>query len=56
VQIVKAAYTVGTLPTGITGGEVYVTDAVACTFLSTPTGGGSIKCPLFYNGSAWVGG
>jgi hypothetical protein len=52
---VMAAYTVSTLPTGITGAIAYVTDAVACTFLAALTGGGSTVCPVFYNGTAWVG-
>ncbi len=46
--------TVGGLPTPATGSMAYVTDAVACTFLATPTGGGSAFCPVIYNGSAWV--
>jgi hypothetical protein len=48
-------YTVSTLPAGNTGDNAYVTDAVACTFLATLTGGGSTVCPVFYNGTAWVG-
>ena len=52
---IMASYTVSTLPTGIQGGRVYVTDAVACVFGTVPTGGGTTKCPVFYNGSAWVG-
>ena len=47
---------VASLPSGTTGDMMYVTDAVACTFLATITGGGSTVCPVFYNGSAWVGG
>jgi hypothetical protein len=54
-QTVLKGYTVSTLPTGITGGMAYVTDAVACTFLATLTGGGSTFCPVVFNGSAWVG-
>ena len=55
-QFVLAVYTVATLPTGTVGATAYVSDAVACTFITTPTGGGSVKCPVFYNGSAWVAG
>jgi hypothetical protein len=55
-QIVMASYTVATLPTGTQGARVYVTDATTCVFGTTPTGSGSTKCPVFYNGSAWVGG
>ena len=53
-------YTVSTLPANTaagraTGALAYVTDAVACTNLATPTGGGSTFCPVIYTGSAWVG-
>jgi hypothetical protein len=61
-QAVKAAttlntggYTVGTLPTGVTGAMAYVTDALAPTFLATIVGGGAITTPVFYNGTNWVG-
>lgn len=53
--VLAGPYTVATLPTGITGGMAYVTDAVACTFLATLTGGGSAFCPVVFNGAAWVG-
>lgn len=54
-----SGYTVATLPstaaTGmITGARTYVTDATTPTFLGTFVGGGAIKCPAFYNGTAWV--
>lgn len=48
------AYTVATLPTGTIGDIAYVTDATAPTYLGTLTGGGSIVCPVFFNGVAWV--
>jgi hypothetical protein len=54
--IVHKGYTVATLPAGVTGARAYVTDATAPTFLGTLTGGGSVVCPVFYNGSAWVSG
>lgn len=47
-------YTVGTLPTGAEGDTAYVTDATAPTYLGALTGGGAVKCKVFYNGSAWV--
>jgi len=47
-------YTVATLPTGVTGATTYVTDAISPTYLGTLTGGGSVVCPVFYNGTAWV--
>lgn len=51
------AYTVSTLPTGAQGMIAIVTDAnAACTYNSAPTGSGSTKCKVWYNGSAWVEG
>jgi hypothetical protein len=47
-------YTVATLPTGTEGMIAYVTDATAPTYLGTLTGNGTVRCPVFYNGSAWV--
>lgn len=54
--IIRKGYTVSTLPVApAIGAMAYVTDAVACTFLATLTGGGSAYCPVGYNGAAWVG-
>jgi hypothetical protein len=48
-------YTVATLPAaGTAGRRTYVTNALAPTFLGTLTGGGSVVCPVFDNGTAWV--
>jgi hypothetical protein len=47
-------YTVATLPTGVVGARAYVTDAMTAVFMAAPTGGGSVKTPVFYNGTAWV--
>jgi len=51
-------YTVATLPStsplAVTGNMAYVTDATAPTYLGTLTGGGTVVCPVFYNGTAWV--
>lgn len=47
-------YTVATLPSGTIGDTAFVTDAVSPTYLGTLTGGGSVKCPVFFNGSSWV--
>jgi hypothetical protein len=47
-------YTVATLPAGTQGDTAYVTDATAPTYLGTLTGGGSVVCPVFYNGTTWV--
>lgn len=53
-------YTVSALTalTGVVAGDrAFVTDQnSAPTFLGSLTGGGSIVCPVFYNGSAWVAG
>ena len=48
------SFTVGTLPAGTVGDVAYVTDATAPTYLGALVGGGAIKTPVFYNGSAWV--
>lgn len=47
-------YTVGTLPIGKLGDKALVSDASAPTYLGALTGGGTVKCPVFFNGSAWV--
>jgi hypothetical protein len=47
-------YTVATLPAGTQGDTAYVTDAVTPTYLGALTGGGSVVCPVFYNGTIWV--
>ncbi len=49
-----AAYTVATLPAGVIGDTAYVTDATNPSYLGTLTGGGAVKTPVFYNGTAWV--
>lgn len=55
--IKTGGYTVSTLPTGSVGMRSYVTDqTTACpTVGASLTGSGTITCPVFYNGSAWVG-
>jgi len=50
----STSYTVSTLPAGTQGDTAFVTDATAPTYLGTLTGGGSVVCPVFYNGTAWV--
>lgn len=47
------AYTVATLPAGAVGDMAYVTDATAPTYNGTLTGGGAVKIPVFYDGTAW---
>jgi hypothetical protein len=49
-------YTVETLPTGSVGMRASVSDANICGFNSYVAGGGSLFCPVIYNGSGWVGG
>ena len=50
-------YTVATLPSPpLTGSGTYATvsDALAPTYLVTVVGGGSVVCPVFYDGTNWV--
>lgn len=55
--ITTGGYTVANLPTGVLGMKAYVTDQLTtCTTAGAAlTGGGSVVCPVFFNGSAWVG-
>ncbi len=52
-----SSFTVATLPApplqGL-GAIAHVTDALNPTYLGTLTGGGTVKCPVFYNGTNWV--
>jgi hypothetical protein len=54
---VLPAYTVATLPTSVEGACAYVTDQLTTPAAKgvAPTGGGSVKCPVFRNASGWVG-
>ena len=48
-------YLVANLPTPTQAGfYATVSDATSPTYLGTLTGGGTIKCPVFYNGTTWV--
>lgn len=47
-------YTVATLPAGVQGDRAFVTDATNPTYLGALTGGGTVTCPVFFNGTAWV--
>ena len=47
-------FTVATLPAGTEGMKAIVSDATSPTFLGALTGGGTVVCPVFYNGTAWV--
>lgn len=54
VPVIMPSYTVATLPAGTVGMRAYVTDALAPTYNAVLVGGGAIKVPAFYNGTAWV--
>jgi hypothetical protein len=47
-------YTVATLPTGVEGDTAYITDGLLPTYLGTATGGGAVKCKVFFNGVNWI--
>lgn len=48
-------YTVSSLPiAGMQGRLAMVTDALAPSFLVTVVGGGTVKTPVFDNGTNWV--
>lgn len=51
----NTSYTVATLPTGVIGRTVVVTDgASSLAWGATVTGGASTKYLVWYNGSAWT--
>lgn len=52
--VTTSGYTVATLPTGALGMRAYVTDAVTPAYNAALTGGGTVKVPVFHNGTAWV--
>lgn len=57
--IQTAGYTVATLPAasaGLKGAIAYVTDALAPAFLTVVVGGGAVVCPVFCDGTNWIGG
>jgi hypothetical protein len=57
VPLAPGTYTVSTLPVSPPkGSRASVTDATACTFGASPTGGSSTFCPEVFDGSAWHGG
>lgn len=49
-----STYLVSTLPAGQLGDRAIVTDATAPTYLGIAVGGGSIKAPVWHNGTNWV--
>lgn len=57
--VLGSGYAITNLPTGQPeGSRAWVTDQVtACPAIGVaPTAGGAIRCPVFFNGTAWVGG
>jgi hypothetical protein len=54
--IVLPTTTVANLPASPTGGYQYATvsDATSPTYLQPVVGGGTVVCPVFYNGTSWV--
>ena len=51
----STAYTVATLPAaGTAGRRAYVTNALLPVWGSTVAGGGSVKVPVFDNGTNWI--
>ena len=54
---IASGYTVATLPSDgrrYVGARAYVTDATACNFMASPTGGGATFCPVISNGTVWI--
>lgn len=47
-------HVVANLPIGEAGDRLYVTDALAPSYLEIIEGGGAITCPVFFNGTNWV--
>ena len=58
VGVVTTAVTFATLDASPTTGErAFITDDNStCTFLTIATGGGTTKCPVFYDGTNWRAG
>lgn len=57
--VLGKGYAIANLPTGRPeGARAWVTDQItACPATgAAPTAGGAIRCPVFFNGTSWVGG
>ena len=55
LKVADTGSTVSGLPASPTVGDTaYVTDALAPTYLGVLTGGGTVTCPAFYDGTNWV--
>ena len=58
-SVITTPSTVAGLPASpVAGQQGFVTDATAgsCVFLTAVVGGSTVKCPVVYNGTAWVAG
>jgi hypothetical protein len=57
MTVISNSHTVSSLPAGVVGAMSYVTDqlTVCPAAGATLTGGGTVTCAAFYNGTAWVG-
>ena len=55
-ELYPHGYLVASLPVSnvLVGTRLYVTDALAPSYFGTLTGGGTVVCPAFYNGTTWV--
>lgn len=51
--IITPSYTVATLPAATSGGRAFVTDALGPTFGSAVVGGGTVRIPVYADGSIW---
>jgi len=51
--IILSRYTVETLPQGVQGEIVYVTDALSPAYNTTVVGGGSSVVQVFFDGTSW---
>lgn len=51
------SYAIGSLPSGVAGMVAMITDQLTTPVAKgvAPTAGGSVKCVVVYDGSAWVG-
>ncbi len=56
-MLITKGYAIGSLPTGVTGAVVHVTDQITAPAAKgvQPTAGGAIKCLVVFDGTNWVG-
>jgi hypothetical protein len=53
VQFGQATSTVASLPAGFVGDRFFVNDALAPTFGATVVGGGTVRIPVYHDGTSW---